>query len=400
MRVPAYLTRSGVFEYEQPNGSVIREWRPPEEVGNADSLRTLVNAPVTLEHPNEKVTSQNFRKYAAGHAEAGTVKMDGDKVSAVLIVQDARLISDIERNARREISCGYDCDVQELAGIVPEGFPDAGKRYDRIQRNIRYNHVAVVEDGRAGPAVRLRLDSNGNQTKREQTTMEKEIIDGVPYEVGTPAHSDARKRYDSKRAEEAKRMTLLTRENEQLRGRCDSLTAGEAKLKQQLAEANSPARLDRMVKIRDAVIRRAQVALGPEFRGDGLTIPQIKLKAVKAYHEGQRFDGKSADYVNGSFRSIPADPKARRDANGAMRLDGANRIEGGKRLPDSLRQPPQGFKKPEGEKGGPSMDSYRQRRDAAEESRHRRPLAVSKSSPTKDVEGYPSNQSSMLETMR
>jgi hypothetical protein len=152
--------------------------------------------------------------------------------------------------------------------------------------------------------------------------------------------------------------------------------------------------------VRAAVIRRAAPVLGPKFKMDGLSIPAIKIAAVKAYHKTIKLDGKSQDYVNALFRAIP--PAKRRsdgsDGNG-MRLDGNNRIDGGS-IPEHLRAAPEGFEAADGNGKALTMDHYRARRNDAEEDRHRRPLTVSKSNPHREMDGYPAVQGSMLENMR
>jgi len=154
--VPAVLTRTGVFTYEGLNGP-IREYRPPEEVFNPESLATLANAPVTREHPPEKITIENYRKHARGNLVTGTVETTPTEVTSDLAIQDSELLGDIESEEKREVSLGYDADADETPGVSPEG-----ETYDRVQRNIRYNHVAIVKRGRAGSTVSLRLDSVGD----------------------------------------------------------------------------------------------------------------------------------------------------------------------------------------------------------------------------------------------
>lgn len=155
LRVPAFLTRTGVFTYYR-NGQPVRELRPPEEVFSRESLDSLRDAPVTDDHPwnapGQKVTPENTRELRRGHV-SGHVRADSDKISAALVIDDAELIRAIEGRKRTEVSCGYRCDTDHTPGVF-EGQP-----YDRVQRNIRYNHVAIVKHGRAGSDIKLRLDS-------------------------------------------------------------------------------------------------------------------------------------------------------------------------------------------------------------------------------------------------
>jgi hypothetical protein len=73
-------------------------------------------------------------------------------------VQDAGLIKAIEKGERRELSPGYVCHVEENPGSWN------GERYDGIQRNIIYNHLAIGPAGwgRSGSEVSLKLDGGAD----------------------------------------------------------------------------------------------------------------------------------------------------------------------------------------------------------------------------------------------
>lgn len=70
-------------------------------------------------------------------------------------ITDEEVIKSVldEENPLRELSCGYEAD------IVKEDGTFQGEEYDHRQTNIKYNHIALVQRGRAGPEVRLQLDS-------------------------------------------------------------------------------------------------------------------------------------------------------------------------------------------------------------------------------------------------
>lgn len=96
---------------------------------------------------------------------SGAVQESGqDYVVADLHVQDRGLIDAIQRG-KREISCGYECEYVH----------NADDTYS--QKNIRGNHIAVVERGRAGKRAAI-LDSDTiNKEKAgkrpERKTMKK-----------------------------------------------------------------------------------------------------------------------------------------------------------------------------------------------------------------------------------
>lgn len=155
MRIDGRITRTGVFTYRLPGGKVRRELRLPDEVFKTDAMQSFALVPVTDEHPPAMLDANNTKDYARGSV-AGTLRKDGEFVAGELLITDAALIKKLEDGKAREISCGYNCDLDETPGVTSDGL-----RYDAIQRNIRGNHVAIVPKGRAGPEARVRMDGAG-----------------------------------------------------------------------------------------------------------------------------------------------------------------------------------------------------------------------------------------------
>lgn len=146
----AKLSRVGVFPYRQPDGTIRREYRPPEEVGRADSLASLELAPVTDGHPSKPGQAKGLAVGAVGD----TVKFDGAYVTASIVVYDDGVNDRIRRGDARELSPGYTVRLDETPGVTPDGEP-----YDVIQRDIIYEHAAVVKYGRQGSTVAPRVDA-------------------------------------------------------------------------------------------------------------------------------------------------------------------------------------------------------------------------------------------------
>lgn len=157
LRCPGRITRTGVFAYRDAAGKVRNELRLPVEVFDAESLRSFGLAPLTNNHPPENLDVTNTRKYQVG--TVAEPKADGGFVAATVQITDADAIAAVE-SGKQELSCGYVCDLDFSPGVTAgiEGIPD-GLRFDAIQRQIRGNHVAIVEKGRAGAEASLRLDS-------------------------------------------------------------------------------------------------------------------------------------------------------------------------------------------------------------------------------------------------
>jgi hypothetical protein len=170
LRVDGYLTRTGVFEYRNADGSTRREYRPEGEVFKADSVETFRDAIVTEDHPPEMISARNARAYQVGMI-SGAPRRDGKHVAATIVVNDAATIAKLERGEKNEISCGYECDLEAAPGVSPEG-----ERYDAVQRNIRGNHVALVPIGRAGPTARVRMDAAEMIPSSENQTMTVEDL--------------------------------------------------------------------------------------------------------------------------------------------------------------------------------------------------------------------------------
>lgn len=153
LRVDGLLTRTGVFEYRNGDGSLRREYRDPAEVFSETSLESFEGVPVTVEHPPTMVNAGNAKQYAVGTLQ-GTPRQDGDHVLGTMIVFDGDAVSAMERG-KVAVSCGYECDLVEVPGVSP-----TGEKYDARQTNIRGNHVAIVSSARAGQSARVRMDAS------------------------------------------------------------------------------------------------------------------------------------------------------------------------------------------------------------------------------------------------
>lgn len=184
LRADATITRTGVFSYRLPDGKVRKELRLPEEVFKQDALDSFAGMPVTDEHPPKMLTAENAGDYARGHL-GDDVKRAGDHVVTKMLVTDAGLIAKMEAGEKRQLSCGYACELDETPGEY------GGEKYDAVQRDIRGNHVAVVKVGRAGPSARVHMDAaemvedeEGQRGDAAGANMnEKVVISGVTYEV-------------------------------------------------------------------------------------------------------------------------------------------------------------------------------------------------------------------------
>jgi len=189
VRAEGYLTRSGIFVYRDAQGKTVRELRPPEEVMHADSLASFGMMPVTNEHPSELLTADNAKQYAVGSVSESVVP-EGDKVRASLMITDAAAIEALDAG-KSELSCGYTADVSIESGVWQ------GQPYDAVQRNIRGNHVALVDAGRAGPACAIRMDAAG---AAQEIAMNEVMLElgGAEYSVPADLAAEIAKMLEAK----------------------------------------------------------------------------------------------------------------------------------------------------------------------------------------------------------
>lgn len=355
LRVPVYATRAGVFNYKTGDGKIIRELRPPEEVFKADSLHSLVGAPFTLRHPPEMITPKNVTKYQKGHV-LENIRQDGDKVSCSVIISDADAIEAVE-SGMREVSCGYHADIFDEAGVYQ------GQPYDVVQRNIRYNHLAATEKGRAGPEVRIRLDAadavmeqeQSTTTKEEKTEMEKITIGGKEFEVSKDAKTaieseQAKAKETSTKLDSAQtEISALKKTNEELTKTNSDLTksnetaqakldAANEELKNRTDSTTDESKVRELVKSRIALEKVASIALPKEKaeKLDSMSDAEIKKAVIMADSPTAQLEGKSDVYIETRFDAIAEKVRSRADFNaGVGRALTANDVRKDEKDPDA-----------------------------------------------------------------
>lgn len=154
------VTSTGIFEYTEADGSVRRELRLPEDVFDPESLKSYRGKPIIITHEAGLITKENV-----GDEEIGTIMSEGyrsgEDVRAEIIIHDTKKMKSA---GLKELSLGYNLDLEETPGVWN------GQKYDAIQRNIRINHLALVQEARAGERARLNIDSRdvSKQTKGVQ----------------------------------------------------------------------------------------------------------------------------------------------------------------------------------------------------------------------------------------
>ena len=290
MTVDARLTRTGVFVYEDGAGERWGELRTDAEVFSDESMKSFHGVVVTNEHPDGFVTTDNVKRVQVGHV--GTdVRRDGDYLRATVTITDPDTIQAI-KDGKVEVSCGY------TAEVVPASGTFDGQRYSAKQTRIRGNHLAVVEEGRAGPGARLLLDAAHSVRQNRETPMTDKIKKDamlaigerefeVPEEVANMVQAlmaenaelkDMAESAESMDMEGEKKPDMMSKdmegekmEDSALRAKVDSLTA--ALEKRDAEEAN---RIDARV----GLVAKATEILGAKFDHRGKSDDAIRRAVV------------------------------------------------------------------------------------------------------------------------
>lgn len=317
--VDATFTRCGVFSYQNLDGSERLEYRPESEVFAPESVGSLALVPATDDHPPVMITAINAKQYAIGQV-GENVRRDGRHLAGRLVVNDSAAVSKMDRG-KRELSCGYDCDLEIAPGISPEG-----ERYDAIQRNIVYNHVAIVDAGRAGSA-RVRMDARLQHVARADAAVQ---IDS-PLSAALSASPDLNVRTDSTKEKRIMDLTqalaALAAANEKIGGlaaevsvqsrRADTAENKAKDIEKQLAGAEATAATD---KARADVADKARTDAAINF--DARVSARASLLAIAAGALGRNDKGEVLS-VDGKA-TIKLDALADRDIRVAVvaKLDG------------------------------------------------------------------------------
>lgn len=133
--------------------------RQPEDVFADEALMSLEGKAITDDHPAEGVDVSTHAMYSRGHVQ--NVRHNNDHILADLVITDPHTITKV-KSGKRGVSCGYNCDY------IPEDKPER-------QTNLRFNHVAIVDRGRAGPKVIIK-DKLPTKVKRSHAMNKKEAL--------------------------------------------------------------------------------------------------------------------------------------------------------------------------------------------------------------------------------
>lgn len=334
----AIVTSIGVFTYKRADGTIQRELRLPEEVFSPSTLNSMKLKPVTLNHPTELVTSDNADKLQVGslgdnpswtkewHDRNWKEVTDGINCAIDMIVTKKDAI-DAVLNGKQALSMGYTCDLE----MAEPGSTWCGVEYNFIQRNIRYNHCAIVDAARAGDNAKIELRADSEDAVLEdmviktdggKSMLKKINLDGIEYEAEAEVikalkkadekakqlEEDAcneKKAMDKKVADMEKKVTEFEKRISELEAERDSAKekkdAAEAELAKVKADAADPTHLDAAVKAKIELLHNAEKAK-VEVKED-MSDMDIKKAIITSQFPKANFDGKDDVYIQARYDS-------------------------------------------------------------------------------------------------
>ncbi|MBI41225.1 MAG: hypothetical protein CMF59_16640 [Leptospiraceae bacterium] len=345
----------GVYDYEI-DGQIYRVAKLPEELFSPGTIASLEGAPLTLLHPEVSpletrpgngsglVDFSNYGVLAKGATSSPDVQ--ANQLVATVSIWDYDLTGSVEIGDLQEVSGGQTCSWDYTPGVFN------GQPYDIVQRNIRFNHVAVVPRGNVGPAARIHLDSKENQPMpgtNENPTQRRlfwRLEHAVAHdgnsniEVPETVFEELNKIKQAKKAAEERATALdsdLQAAMEQLKGqnatqpdpegeaekealmaKMKELEAMNQELASQVkawqekfanAEKELPEKAEQMAEEKTEVMQEAEQIIGDSASLRGMKIRDIKLQVIAKelpFEEGVALDSVSDERINERYSGIVA----------------------------------------------------------------------------------------------
>lgn len=316
----AKVARTGIQIYRgsevgKPEMIAVRVFRPEAEVFDTAAMHSFAHRPVTLNHPSELVTADNWQQLAKGWT-GDEVARDGEHIRVPMLIADAETIRAVE-GGKRQLSMGYTTDLKWEPGTTP-----SGEAYDAIQTSIRANHLAVVAAARGGPELRI-----GDTQEELLMTLKTVTVDGIPIEVtdqGATVINTLQQRLSDSAANTAK---LTNDHTVAIAAKDGELAKKDAEIDALKAKVLDTAALDAAVRARGDLIAKAK-AIAPAVVTDGKADADIRRDVVVAKLGDAAIKDKPAAYIDARFDILaedaaPGDPLRRTIAAGITASDGA-----------------------------------------------------------------------------
>lgn len=176
------ISKVGVFDYLGAEigapipDKIYRVLRPPEELASEATINSFKLTPFIIEH-------EMLGKHATPAEKKGIQGVIGENVyfDPPYLRANIKIFSDVALSnidsGKIDLSPGYRSKYEFTSGIYE------GQHYDVIQRHLRGNHLALVDEGRTGPDVAVQdhlvitIDTKELIRMNEEENKEKQTAD-------------------------------------------------------------------------------------------------------------------------------------------------------------------------------------------------------------------------------
>lgn len=305
MIVPCAFARTGEQLYtagqlnlaDRDANEIITVHRSEDQVFADKSMETFRSVPVTIGHPKTTdgkpmpVTVDNADALQVGQLEGMPHRME-DQLCGTIVLSSKAALDSVDDGVV-ELSAGYQCDIEVR---------DDGSFH---QVNIRANHIAIVDKGRAGSSCRLSdeallvVDEMSEEDKAKVVVVEDADLNAMLVlakslvEMQDKANENA-----SKLKESISTVAQLTEDN----------AAVVATHKQELAD--EVAKTATTVKFNDeAVEKRCKILFAAKHIADmegfeGKTDQEVQLLVIADQMPDMNLEGKDAGFIDGVFAMV------------------------------------------------------------------------------------------------
>jgi hypothetical protein len=270
-------------------------YRPESEVFHRDSMASFAAAPITIDHPSEPVTADNWKRLGVGEIN-GDIVRDRDFVRVPIIVRDAGAVAKVH-STHKQLSMGYST---QLVFPADGKHPD-GTACDAYQTQIRINHIAAVRAARGGPELNISDERPNLQEKQ----VKKIVLDGLQVDL-----SDA----DAVQAAILKLQDKVTAAETALTDakaiHDKALGAKDAEIEKLKGQVVDQSAIDALADAKADVVAKGKAVLGDKLPDTkGKTVADIRRAVVAAKFGDAAVTDKSDDYVEARFDALTADAK-------------------------------------------------------------------------------------------
>ena len=313
---------------------VVRVYRHADQVFHKDSLASITRLPVTIDHPSEDVTSDNWAKLAVGDiGDAYATEPEWIVVNPML--KDAAAVK-AARSTHPELSMGYSANIVKARDGLDADFEVS---------DIRYNHLALVPKARAGDKARIGdgwgvspIEIDDSQPSEKGGLQMPEVTKPVVVlgDAAIQVDDAAARVLEKFKADTAK---LLADAKSVADAAIAAKDAELAKVQAALDDAKtkilSDADLDKRVAARAELVAAAH-AIAPEVKTTGLSDADIRKATVVAKLGDDALAGKSAAYIDARFDILADTAKTEENpVAGAFKQGVLNVGDAGKNMQDA-----------------------------------------------------------------